>query len=334
MKVSIFTEAGENIGFGHIVRCMALSQGFEEQGIIPEIIVNGDESVKNLFKDVKHCICDWLIEKERVFEMLNKADIIIIDSYLADLEFYARLSNSVKIPIYIDDNKRVDYPKGIVVNGSIYAERINYPVKEGIVYLLGTKYSFLRREFWEVGEKEIKEKVKSVMVTFGGDDSKNMTPKVLSFLNQYYPGLTKRIVVGKGFRNTGEIEHYKNSNTVISYYPDAEGIKNIMLESDIAISAAGSTLYELARVGLPSIAVAVAGNQLNNAVGWKDAGFIEYAGRHNDTEFFKNLKNCMKKIASVGKRIISSKSGRSLVSGQGTKSTVEAIMQINNRGLN
>ena len=62
--------------------------------------------------------------------------------------------------VYIDDNKRLDYPKGIVVNGSIYAEELNYPHKNGPTYLLGIKYAPLRKEFWEVPEKKIKKRLK------------------------------------------------------------------------------------------------------------------------------------------------------------------------------
>jgi len=64
----------------------------------------------------------------------------------------------VKLAVYIDDNKRLDYPKGVVVNGSIHAKELNYSKKNGVKYLLGPKYIPLRKDFWEVPEKEIKEK--------------------------------------------------------------------------------------------------------------------------------------------------------------------------------
>ena len=205
-KVFILTEGVKNIGFGHITRCTALYQAFVEKGIIPEFIVNGDDSILDLISDKKHKIFNWIEKKEYLFDYLKNADIVIIDSYLAEKDIYDEISDLVKVPVYLDDNKRLDYPKGIVVNGSVYAEELDYPQKDGITYLLGTKYTPLRKEFWEVPDKEIKEKVESVMITFGGDDMRNMTPKVLKLLIEKFPALKKNVVIGMSFKNIKEIK--------------------------------------------------------------------------------------------------------------------------------
>jgi len=52
-------------------------------------------------------------------------------------------------------------------------------------------------------------------------------------------------------------------------------MKRVMAASDMAISAAGQTLYELARIGVPTIATAVVKNQLNNVQGWEKWGLSE-----------------------------------------------------------
>ena len=207
MKVFIITEGGKNIGFGHITRCLSLYQTFEERGIKLKFIVNVDNDVEYLLKKVNYKIFNWLEEKNKLFGILKGADIVIIDSYLADISVYNTLSDLVKLPVYIDDNKRLDYPDGVVVNGNIHAKKINYPKKDGITYLLGTKYTPLRKEFWEVPEKKIREKIESIMVTFGGDDAKNITPKILAFLNEKYPNLFKNVIIGRAFQNIDEIKN-------------------------------------------------------------------------------------------------------------------------------
>lgn len=327
MKVLIFTEGGKNIGFGHITRCTALYQAFEEKGILPEFIVNGDESVFGLLFGMKYEIFDWINEKERLFELIQNADIAIIDSYLADIDIYKTISEYVKIPVYLDDSKRLDYPKGIVVNGAIYAEELNYPAKKGVTYLLGLKYVPLRKEFWNVPEKEIKENIESMMITFGGDDMCNMTPKVLRLLQNNFPDLIKNVVIGKGFKNIYEIEELKDNRTNLIYYPDAEKIKNVMLESDIAISTAGQTLYELAVTGTPTIAISVAKNQLNNIKGWAKDGFIEYAGSRIERDILNNIYNCLEKIASFQIRKEKNKKGILYIDGEGGSRIVESILE-------
>ena len=136
MKVFIITEGSKNIGFGHITRCISLYQAFKKRGIIPKFIINGDDPVKDLLKGLNYQIFNWLDEKSRLFEKVKDADIAIVDSYLADISFYNTLSDLVRLGVYIDDNKRLDYPKGIVVNGNIHVEELDYSKKDGVKYLL------------------------------------------------------------------------------------------------------------------------------------------------------------------------------------------------------
>ncbi len=327
MKVFILSEGGKDIGFGHITRCLSLYQAFEERGILPEFIINGNNDIKYLLQDVNYQIFNWLDERNKLFELIEGADIAIIDSYLADSSFYIQISNLVKIPVYIDDNKRLDYPDGVVLNGNIHAETLNYPKKNGTTYLLGTKYTPLRKEFWEVPEKKIKEKIESIMVAFGGDDAKNMTPKIINLLNKEYPDLRKNIIIGKAFRNIEEIKKEIDKNTNLIYYSDAGKIKEIMLESDITISAGGQTLYELARVGVPTIGICVADNQLESIKEWGKIGFLEYAGLYNKNNITTKINRLLKNIENIEIRKLKSKVGKKFVDGKGGLNIIEILVE-------
>ena len=167
MRVFILTEGSKNIGFGHVTRCFSLYQAFEEKGILPTFIINGDESVKNFINNTKNTLFfNWLNDQKKALTFIKGADIVIIDSYLADLSLYEKISELAKVSVYIDDNKRLDYPKGVILNGAIYAKELNYSQKEKQIYLLGTRYIPLRKEFWDVPEKKIKKELKTIMITF------------------------------------------------------------------------------------------------------------------------------------------------------------------------
>lgn len=326
LKIYILTEGSSNIGFGHVTRCLSLYQAFEEKGIRPKLIINGDSSIIDLVKNTDFELANWLENSKDILNELNKADIVIIDSYLANESFYKNISKVVEIPVYIDDNKRIDYPRGIVINGNIHAESLNYPRRKGIIYLLGTKYIPLRKEFWNVPEKEIRKEIKSVMITFGGDDIRNMTPKVLKLLVENYPELEKNVIIGKGFRNVEEIKKVCDKNTNLIYYPDAEKMKQVMLDSDIAISAGGQTLYELARVGVPTITIAVADNQLKSVKEWEKVDFVEYAGWWEEYFTLKKIKTYFKKFLKRNIRLEKSIIGKKFVDGKGAKRIVDKIM--------
>jgi UDP-2,4-diacetamido-2,4,6-trideoxy-beta-L-altropyranose hydrolase len=281
MKICVITEGGKKLGFGHITRCMSVCQALEEVKILPELMVNGDETVQDLLPDKNCVVFDWLNDRDTLFATVRDADIAFIDSYLADYELYQDISNMVKTAVYFDDTIRIDYPDGIVVNGAVFADKMPYPKVDGITYLLGTKYTPLRKEFWHIPAKSIRDNLETTIITFGGADVCNLTPKVLRLLVDIYPELLKKVIIGNGFQNITEIEALKDHNTELIYYSDAAEMKKFMLESDIAISAGGQTLYELARIGVPTIAITVADSQSANIHGWQEVGFAEMERMEN-----------------------------------------------------
>jgi len=333
MKVIIITEGGMNVGFGHVVRCLSLYQAFIEEGVTPEFIINGDETTQDLLRGVKYTLFNWLKKEEKILSIAKDADIMIVDSYLAPFDFYEKVAHIVKVPVYIDDNKRFDYPRGIIINSSISAEEMNYPTKEGREYLLGAKYTLLRKEFWDVSSKEIGERVKSIMITFGGDDSRNMTSKILKTITNSYPELIKRVIIGKCFQNIEEIENLKDIKTELIYSPMPIQMKGVMIDSDVAISAGGQTLYELARIGTPTVAVVLSRNQLGNVGGWAKARFIKYAGWWNDRVLCQNVRAALEEFGNIEERKLSSRIGRSLVTGRGPRLISETVTQRVDTGL-
>lgn len=328
MKVFIITEGGSSIGYGHITRCISLYQAFEEKHIKPLLIINGNETVKDLLRDKNYELFNWIKEPEKLFNLIKNADIAIVDSYLADISFYNHISETVKFPVYMDDIIRIDYPRGLVVNSTVYADELNYPVKQDVTYLLGSQYIPIRKEFWNVPNNDVRESIQTVMITFGGDDMRSMTPRVLEMLNENFPEFYKKVVIGKGFRNIPQIESLKNKKTELVYHPDAEGMKKLMIETDIAISAAGQTLYELARVGVPTIAISVADNQMNNVRGWQKAGFIEYAGRCEDMSISESVSSKINLLRPLNRRKEKSMVGKNNVDGLGASRIVNFVTKV------
>ena len=248
--------------------------------------------------------------RETLFALVRDADIVFIDSYLADYDLYEKISNTVRTTVYFDDNIRVEYPKGLVLNGAVFAEQMPYPKAKGIVYLLGAQYTPLRKEFWDASEKPIHAVIETVMIAFGGTDIRNLTPKVLKLLTDAYPKILKKVIIGKGFQNIEEIEELRDNSTELIYFPSAVDMKNVMVESDIAITAGGQTVYELARVGTPAIGICVAENQLSSIKCWSERGFLattafyaSYAHKENHVqkyleavdEVFEFIKKAVKK---------------------------------------
>ncbi|MEJ5227564.1 UDP-2,4-diacetamido-2,4,6-trideoxy-beta-L-altropyranose hydrolase [Thermodesulfovibrio sp.] len=326
MKVKFFTEGGENIGIGHITRCLSLCQAFEEINGQCQFVIRGNKELCKILENREIKFLDWINELDTFEKEISYSDIIVIDSYLADLKNYEIVCKSRKKTLFIDDFNRLPYPCGVILNGSIGVEEEFYSKRKGVCYLVSTKYIPLRKPFWEVGEKKINESIKSVLITFGGEDNQNMTLKVLEILENKYNELEKFVVIGSLSKNREKLRNLASQKIRLFENLDAEGMKNLMLKADIAISAGGQTTYELARVGTPSILIAVSENQLQNCLGWHQAKFAKYSGWWSDSKTMDNLLNYFKEMNDLKIREKMSLIGRKLVDGQGARRVVRKIL--------
>ena len=332
MRVYIVTEGGKDIGFGHIARCRALYAAFTKKDIEPLFIINADSSVTSLLKGTDYIILDWQKKKNELFDIIKYADIGILDSYLAPLPFYERFEKSVKLPLYIDDYVRLDYPRGIILNPSIFGDEIDYKREDALPVLKGPDYVLLREEFWDVPPKRTREHVKNILITFGGDDMRSLTLKVLDFLDKNFSEFTKFVIVSKGFKDQDirilKNEYGEKSNVRLIISPSGEMIRDAMLNADIAISAGGQTTYELARIGLPPIIIGVADNQRKNIEGWIKRGFIRYAGWWNDQNLLDRLNSEIEILQDFELRSKMSKVGISLIDGKGALRVVDKLLSL------
>jgi spore coat polysaccharide biosynthesis predicted glycosyltransferase SpsG len=136
------------------------------------------------------------------------------------------------------------------------------------------KYVLLRREFidWVNNKTEIPAIARRVLVTMGGSDSENYTLKVIQALQKVeIPGLEATVVVGASNINADILEATaKRSRIPIHLIRDARDMPKLMAWADVAVSAGGSTCWELAFMGLPSIILVIADNQKANSEALRD----------------------------------------------------------------
>jgi len=316
VNVYLITEGGLGIGLGHVIRCLSLSQAFETKDVKARLIINGDASIKQLIPFGRTMLYNWLENSQMLLDHIRDAEIVVMDSYLAELNLYNSISERMSVTAFFDDYNRLNYPAGIVINGSIGADRIDYPKNNNIKYLLGTDYQMLRKEFWDVPEKVIREEARSVMITFGGEDVRGLTPKIIALLGYKFPELDKYVIVGEGFKQIKSIERLGDERTRLIYYPRAMEMAKVMLDVDFAISSGGQTLYELACIGVPTIAISTTQNQMTNINGWILTKFIAYAGRWDEDDLLGTVNALIKKLFNYPLRQQMKSVGRSMINGK------------------
>jgi len=312
MKVSIITEAGRGIGFGHLSRCIGLYQALEEKGAYPELIINGDETIGEFLYKRRYRILNWLKRADEVLALAKSAHWVIIDSYLAQKSFYNEISRLLRAKVVmIDDYNRIAYPDGIVVNPSVYGDRVAYPDKKGIRYLTGEKYIILRKVFWEIPEKKINKEIRDVLVTFGGISHSHFAQKLASYLKDKF-GVAIHIIDPQ-------------LNTI-----DDKSLLRMMLEVDICIAGGGQTTYELARAGVPTIAICFADNQKMNLETWQSKKVMEYADTSNQELLLSDIERMFVRLLSYRERAGRSGRGKACVDGKGAIRIAEVMLKKGN----
>lgn len=297
------------MGFGHITRCIALYQAFCSKRLRPEFIINADDSVFNLLKGKKCEVFNWVKGYNRLFGLIKTADFVVIDSYLAKESLYDKISDMLNGKVaMIDDYNRLNYPRGIVVNPSIYGDKLNYSQKDEVLYLLGRDYIILRKEFWSAPRKKINKEIRNVFLTFGGMNHSELFYEIDYFLKKDF---------------NFKINYFDNRKNRLS---TSQMLRN-MLNADLCISGGGQTTYELARIGVPAIGICFADNQIMNLKAWQEKGFIAYVGRDNDKNLSGKLLKAVKKIMPYNERVNSSNSGRENVDGKGVLRLVAAMLK-------
>jgi len=328
MNISILTEYGKDIGIGHLSRCVSLWQAFKTLKAKARMLVLRDKSKNSMSVPFRHEIISLNTHPNAVLEAAQNSDIMIIDSYTIHKEIYAQISKIVTIAAYLDDYNRMRYPQGIVINGSAYGGRLAYPAPQKNNYLLGPRFVFLRREFWEKCQRRLHKELRTVLITFGGSDQYNLTIRIIELFNKYYPSLRKKVILGPLTENVSAVKKICKKGDVVLCNPSALQIRNSMLGSDIAISAGGQTLYELARTGTPTIAIGVSDNQRLNLQWLKHYGFLEFAGWHNDKNLEQRIVFLIKKLNSLALRKKKADSGKQLIDGQGALRVATHLIQL------
>lgn len=317
MKVTILTEGSRELGLGHIIRCISLYQAFEAENIEVEIVAYGNGAVEEILAPFSHQIVNWINKPQVIGRLIKDTSIVIVDSRLVDKTTCDEIAKIVKVPVFVDDTQRLTYSRGIVINRTVLAEIKNYPKRKGLIYLLGSKYMPLTKAFWYAPVKPIHKKIRRILISFGGSDPKNQTNIIANYLLNHYSKFIFDIIIGNSFGKSS-IDLKKSKRIFLHSSLSGEQMKNLMLRSDIAISAGGQTLFELARIGVPSIGVQVVDNQTDNITSLIKSGFLDFAGHCDDSEVLQNIVTKIKLLRSYEMRKRRNIIGRSLIDGYGS----------------
>lgn len=204
------------------------------------------------------------------------ADWVVLDGYAFGALHQAALREANRRVLFVDDNGHAaEYTADIVLNQNVHANQALYAGKDkGALYLLGPRYALLRREFRQTPSpgRIIPPEATNLLVTLGGAGNAALANMVVDVLRRLAPRLRfqVRLVLGSAVR-PGDVD-LEGTEDWLTASPYLEHMTAALGWADLALSAAGSTVYELMRMGVPSLLVVVAENQRAAACQLHDMG--------------------------------------------------------------
>lgn len=331
----IRTDMNSMIATGHLMRCLAIADAVKSLGEDVAFILADDQAMELLEEHGYQTIImntQWDnmdSELPVLKQLIEKCTIekILIDSYQVT-EKYLKILSAMVQTYYIDDLNAFFYPVNNIICYANYWEKFKYAEryqKTGL--FLGTKYVPLRKEFCECGKKDISIRVKNLLLLSGGTDKYGILGQILNRLDlDKYSQVN--VICGcydTQYEKLKKVEFMKGNVKVYCAVTDME---RFMREADLAVSAGGTTLYELCVVGTPSISYSIADNQLDNVKKFHEDGIIDYAGdvRWDDVvgniERYLQLYNFDQKL-----RQEKSKEMQKLVDGKGALRIAKALIR-------
>ncbi|MGO5065102.1 UDP-2,4-diacetamido-2,4,6-trideoxy-beta-L-altropyranose hydrolase [Clostridium sp. LCP25S3_F8] len=331
MKIAIRADGGSQIGMGHIMRTLVLAKELAKANdvfYICKVDVPLSSKYKPGIDKVKTEGFNVVtINENNIINDLKNivADCLITDSYDVNEKYFNLIKGMFKITGYIDDMNLYYFDVDFIINQNIGAEEYFYKVNKDTKMFLGTKYTMLREEFRKNPNKNIKKEVQNVMITVGGADSNGITNIIYGYVKDLK--LELHIVIGPSFKeeNVEKLLKLKSSRDNINLYFNANMIE-IINKCDIAISACGSTLYELAACRVPTLGLIIADNQEKIAYKMNQEGLIYNLGWHKNLTKNTIIDN-IKRISKLENRKIIIKNQR-IINKNGVEKLTKEIERI------
>ncbi|MFN2453665.1 MAG: UDP-2,4-diacetamido-2,4,6-trideoxy-beta-L-altropyranose hydrolase [Pyrinomonadaceae bacterium] len=353
----IRADADARMGNGHLMRCFALAQQWQsEAGEVA--FVSYCESAR-LRQRIEAAGMDFTevsktypnrLDLETTLERLARlkdghaqrtAPRVVLDGYHFD-EHYQQAIKSAGYPLLVlDDTVRLKhYYADALLNQNLNAEQLAYQCDPETELLLGARFVLLRPEFmvWRAWRRDVPDVARKLLITMGGADPDNVTYQVLRAVQHLtVPDLEAVVLVGANNPHYEALQKFVADSQPIAdqaegqktggirLVRDAHNVPDLMAWADLAVTAGGSTCWEMAFMGLPSITLILADNQSAIAENLHEAGAVVNAGWHDKVTLTSLVETLELLIADAGKRRRMSERGRTLVDGLGAERVAHAL---------
>tara|TARA_R110002073_G_scaffold80550_7_gene194051 strand:+ start:2315 stop:3310 length:996 start_codon:yes stop_codon:yes gene_type:complete len=328
-RICILTESGDGIGYGHLTRMTALASQLSQSGAEVVLRVDHHGSGK-LPQSQTWQIHDW----RRHPDVADGMDVVVVDSYLASAADYLTLQQRGAKVVAIDDYNRLDYPVQAIVNPNPAFDACNASPPHASASpqttsqtIGGSQWVLLRSEITNTPQKLTHSpQVQRVVVTLGGSDVHGVLPSLLDCLSDRAPSMT---VIAGNDEYAGEIRaSHGGGNIQVHGVLNAAEMAAALADCDVAVSACGQTLHELAFLGVPFVGIRVGDDQIPNQNHYLQCGLLGSKIDCQQNDWREHVVQELEALSSQSLRHSRSELGRSIIDGRGPERLSQLIRSL------
>ncbi|EGR1102416.1 UDP-2,4-diacetamido-2,4,6-trideoxy-beta-L-altropyranose hydrolase [Vibrio cholerae] len=288
MKVVFRVDASLLIGSGHVMRCLVLANELRRKGheirfactpftgdMRSFILERGFDILalpepREVVKPAHDADYEAWLQKsvdedaDDFLRAVSAADLVITDHYAIGEQWQKRVKASLGCRLLAIDDLARHHRADLILDQTLGREQAAYAESKTRV-LVGSEYALLQRGFSSLREAALGRALSKgrpkVLVSMGGIDAPNATLKVLESL--CHPLIDAEITVLLSSRapHFHKVKAWCALYSQVTHQEFVEDMASLMLAHDVAIGAPGTTSWERACLGLPSIIVPLAENQ-------------------------------------------------------------------------
>ena len=292
----IRADGGREMGTGHVMRCLSVAAALRQMGEQVCFLVADDSSVPLLeargqsYRVLSSSYRNPEEELPKLLPILRESErsLFLADSYFVTAKYLRQVRELMPV-CYMDDRGISTLPVDLLINYNIFAERSLY--REGICkngeeacktdYLLGTEYAPLRQEFQKT-RAPIRERAERVLITTGGSDRYDLAGRILrqALKDPEIGDIEYCVVSGIYNQHLPQLLELERCNENVHIFSNVSNMAGLMQSCDIAVSAGGSTMYELCAAGVPILCFSFVDNQEKIVEGFARRQVVPFAGNY------------------------------------------------------
>lgn len=343
-KVLIRTDANPVIAGGHVMRCLSVADALVGLGADVSFVLSDSNSVQLIESRgfaTSVLGSDWRDIGDGADELCRLCDdaelpIVLVDTYSVSREFVDCLAQHAKV-CYLG-SKDGDLGKlSLIINYSTCIDEAFYEETygdRGTKLLFGPKYAPLRPCFASA-YRECSAEIERVLVTTGNTDPQGFLPTFLgvALSDKRLSNITFTAVVGRMVSDdvAAKVELIESRSSRVKILRAVTDMAGLMGQCDAAVSANGTTVYELFAAGLPSVTFAMVEEQVQSAESLAKLGAVEYCGLMGNEPHataVESVNRLEDLVASHDRAVALATRAHALVDGYGANKIAKEILSL------